>query len=103
MRRMVESVVGVGNGAPLPVDNRSVSFGIGFGVVVTGTITYTVQHTFDDVYGGGTINWFPHSFVVAQTTNQDGNYAYPISAMRLITTAGTGTATLTVLSNSGQG
>jgi hypothetical protein len=64
---------------------------LGFGVVVSGTVTYTVQHTFD-----GT-NWFDHEFVTTRTANDDGNYAFPVAAIRLNVTAGTGTATLTVL------
>lgn len=107
MRRVVESVTGVANGATIPVDYRAGVFGMGFGVVISGTITYTVQHTFDDIYAlaasGGTPTWFNHAFVAAQSANMDGNYAFPVAAIRLITTAGTGTATLTALSNSGQG
>lgn len=104
MRRVVESVTGVGNGATIPVDYRAGVFGMGFGVVVSGTITYTVQHTFDDIYNLAlTPTWFNHAFVAAQTADLDGNYAFPVAAIRLITTAGTGTATLTALSNSGQG
>lgn len=103
MRRVVQSVSGVANGATIPVNNESIAFGVGFGVVVTGTITYTVQHTFDDIYNPAvTPTWFNHAYVNAQTANADGNYAYPVAAIRLISTAGTGSATITVLSNNGQ-
>lgn len=102
MRRVVQSVTGVANGTTIPVNNESISFGIGFGVVVSGTITYTVQHTFDDIYNNPSPTWFNHAFVNAQTANADGNYAYPVAAVRIISTAGTGTATLTLLSNGGQ-
>lgn len=107
MRRVVETVSGVANGATIPVDNRSTVFGIGFGVVVTGTINYTVQHTFDDIYAlaasGGTPTWFNHAYAAAQTGNIDGNYAFPVAAIRLITSTGTGSAVLTALFNAGQG
>lgn len=66
-------------------------FHIGFGVVVSGTVTYTVEHSFDG------INFFPHEELVAQIDNQDGNYAFPIAGIRVNVTAGTGTATLTSL------
>lgn len=103
MRRVVQSVTGVANGVTIPVNNESIAFGIGFGVVVTGTITYTVQHTFDDIYNPAvTPTWFNHAFVAAQTANADGNYAYPVAAVRVIGTAGTGTATITMLFNGGQ-
>ena len=66
-------------------------FNIGFGVVVTGTVNYTVQHTFD-----GT-NWFNHPTIASQTTNQDGNYAFPILQVRLTVNSGTGTAAMTLI------
>lgn len=104
MRRVVSSITGVQNGTTIPVDYRAQDFGIGFGVVVSGTITYTVQHTFDDIYNPAvTPTWFNHAYVAAQTANMDGNYAFPIAAMRIISTAGTGTATITILQQSGQG
>lgn len=85
-------------------------FQVGFGVVLSGTptLTYKVQHTFD-VLGDGTngtttianATWFDHPTVVSKSANQDGNYAYPIYALRLNVTAwSAGTATLTVISAS---
>lgn len=76
-------------------------FNIGFGVVVTGTVTYTVQHTFDDVYAStftpATANWFSHPTVAAATTSQDGNYAFPVRGIRVNLTAGTGSVVATIL------
>lgn len=66
-------------------------FNVGFGVVVSGTVTYTVEHTFNAV------NFFPHEFVAGSTVNADGNYAYPVAGIRLNVTAGAGTATLTTI------
>jgi hypothetical protein len=99
MRPVNVSVTGVGVSNPIPQDINVTPFNIGFGVVVTGTVTYSIQHTFDNVYSTGynpaTGNWFTHPDVVSQTVNSDGNYAFPITAMRLNVTAGTGTANLT--------
>lgn len=89
------SVTGVGVSNPYIPSNAISPFNVGFGVVVTGTVTYTVEHTFDDA--GVSPTWFPHETVVAQTTSQDGNYAFPCSAIRLNVTAGTGTAVLTLI------
>jgi hypothetical protein len=104
MRRVVQSVTGVANGVTIPVTNESISFGIGFGVVVSGgAITYTVQHTFDDIYNPAiTPTWFNNSTATGLSANQDGNYAFPVAAVRIIGTAGTGTATITMLFNGGQ-
>lgn len=63
-------------------------FSIGFGCVIADSPTYTVQHTYD----GAT--WFNHSSVAAETTNQEGTYTSPVSAIRLLWAAA-GTVTLT--------
>ena len=66
-------------------------FNIGFGVTVSGTVNYTVQHSFD-----GT-NWFNHPTIASQNTAQDGNYAFPVTQIRLTVNSGGGTATLTLI------
>lgn len=89
---------GTGTSAWIPVDHTQNAFAIGFGCVVSGTVTYTVQHTFDNIQDASvTPTAFDHSTVTAETTNQDGNYAFPIRGIRLNVTAGTGSVTLTVL------
>ena len=85
------SQTGVGNSAATKVDTFIAPFNIGFGVVVTGTVTYTVQHSFD-----GT-DWFNHPDVAAETANADGNYAFPVLLIRLTVNSGSGTATLTAI------
>jgi hypothetical protein len=85
------------------MDRKQNPFNVGFAVVVSGTLTYSVEHTFDDILGGATATWFPHSSIAAQTTSKDGNYAFPVTAIRLNVTAYTsGGATMTVLQGSAQ-
>jgi len=104
MRPVTLTVSGVGTSPIVPMDFRAQNFNVGFGCEVTGTVTYSVQHTFDDIYNTAiTPVWFNHAFVNAQTTNQDGNYAFPIRAMRLNVTAGTGSVTINILQSAGQG
>ena len=87
----------------IPLDIYQTPFNVGFGVVATGTITFKVQHTFDDVFDPTvTPTAFDHSTVTGKTTSTDGNYAFPVRAIRL--NAGTvsgGTATLTILQGKG--
>lgn len=89
---------GTGTSAWIPVDYTQANFGIGFGCVVSGTVTYDIQHTFDNIQDSSiTPTAFTHGTVTGKTANQDGNYAFPIRAIRINITAGTGSVTLTVL------
>ena len=91
MRPQTLSQTGAGSTNGIVTDHYISPFNIGFGVVVSGTVNYTVQHTFD-----GT-NWFNHASIVNQTTNQDGNYAFPVIQIRLTVNSGSGTATITAI------
>lgn len=104
MRPITLTVSGVAVSPTVPMDFRAQNFNVGFGCEITGTATYTVQHTFDDVFNPAiTPVWFNHAFVNGATTNQDGNYAFPIRAMRLNVTASTGSVTINILQSAGQG
>lgn len=76
-------------------------FNIGIGCVVNSTtVTYSVEHTFDytglSTFISSNATWFSNSGITAKSTNQDGNYAYPVSAIRLNTTAGSSIGTVTM-------
>jgi hypothetical protein len=72
-------------------------FNVGFGVVVTGTVNYTVQHTFDNPQTNPNPTFFSHPTVNSLAVNQDGNYAFPVAAIKVLVNSGAGTATLTVI------
>ena len=98
MRPQVVSKTGTGETAVVVVDHYRAPFNVGFAVVVSGTVTYTVQHTFDDVLDSSvTPTWFSHEELAGQTASADGNYAFPVRAIRLSNTAGSGTTTLTAI------
>ena len=107
MRRQIVTVGSATSSAAIPVDYRAQNFQIGLGCVVNGggTLTYKIQHTFDDIFDASvTPTWFDHANVTGQTANKDGNYAFPIAAIRLTVTAYTsGSVTLTIMQASGQG
>lgn len=71
-------------------------FNVGFGVIVSGVVDYTVQHTFDDPAVGFT-TWFNHPTIAAQIANADGNYAFPVTGIRVTVNSGAGTATLKLI------
>jgi hypothetical protein len=97
MRQQVVSKTGTGSSAIIPMNLDSTPFNVGFGVVATGTVTYTVQHTFDNPWTTATPVWFNHPTVAGEIANADGNYAFPVAAIKVVVTAGTGTAQLTVI------
>jgi hypothetical protein len=70
-------------------------------VVVTGSATWTVQQTLDNVLDAAvTPTYFNHpdtANMVTQTVSRQGNYAYIPTAVRLQQTAGSGSAVLTIV------
>lgn len=90
-----KSQTGTGSSDWIPLNIHITPFAIGFGVETTGTVNYTVQHTFDDVEDASvTPLVFDHETVAAQTSSQDGNYAFPVRAIRVTVNSGAGTARL---------
>jgi len=68
------------------------------GLEVTGTGTYKVEHTFDNIQTDSSPTAFNHSVLTAITANVDSNYNFPVRAIRLTCTAWTsGSATLKII------
>ena len=84
--------------APLPLDIHGRP-DISLQVVVSGTVTWTVQQTLDNPFTTNMPTFFDHPDpnMVTQTVNRQGNYAYVPAAVRLRITSGTGRATLTIV------
>jgi hypothetical protein len=99
MRPTSITVSSVAASNPIVIDYAENGFGVGLGLVITGTGTYKVQHTFDNVMDSTvTPTWFDHTTLTGKTASADGNYAFPIRAVRLNCTAYTdGSGTLTVV------
>ena len=93
MKVQTVSKTGTGSSSALVMNTNCTPFNVGFGVVVSGTVTYSVQHTFDDPAVGFT-TWFSHPTIAGKSDNQDGNYAFPVTGIKLLVTAGGGTATM---------
>src|ERR1700693_2506751 len=65
-------------------------------VVVTGTVNYTIQYTYDDVTVGIT-TWWNNPSYTGLTINADAQFSSPITAVRVTVNSGTGSATMQVL------
>lgn len=96
MKVVVLSQTGAGSTSPIVLNTNTNPFNVGFGVIVDGTVDYTVQHTFDDPSGTLT-EWFNHPTIAAQIASADGNYAFPVTAVRLTVNSGEGSATLKLI------
>jgi hypothetical protein len=81
-------------------------FNIGIGTVVnsTGTQTYNIEHTFDyfgnlssgfNGFLSSLATWYANTGISAATSNANGNYAFPVTAIRLNVTAGASQGTVT--------
>lgn len=80
--------------------NRGTVYNCGIGVVLSGTGTYSVQHTFDDIQilpSEATPTYFTHDVMRNQTVSEDGNYAFPVRGIRLLVTAANAAITITVV------
>lgn len=98
MRTITVSQTAAGSSATIPLDTYANPFNIGIGVAVTGTVDYTIQHTFDNVQDAAvTPTWYNHSSLAALTVNADGNYAFPVSAVKILVNSGAGTATAKII------
>lgn len=76
---------GTVNSPTCPMDyNPSVQFNVGITCVVSGTATYSIQYSNDNV------NWFQDANLNAATGNGSTNYNFPVKYLRLQQTAGAG-------------
>lgn len=81
----------------IPCNTQQDDFKVSLGLVITGTGVYAVEHTFDNIQTVASPTVFPHSSLVNIGANADGNYAFPVRAVRLTCISyTTGSATLSI-------
>ena len=96
------TVSGTGNSAVIPMNHRYADFKLSIICDLTGTATYSVLVTGDDVQAagydpdGGSATWQSHSTLDALTASDKGHLEYPATALRLSVT-GTGSVRMTLL------
>lgn len=84
---------GVGASQEIPLDQYVSPFNVSLAVIVTGTINYTVQFTFDDIFASnsGPFTWFDHSDLTALAVDAEAVLVSVVRAVRILTNSGTGT------------
>jgi len=90
---------GVGASQPIPLDLYIDPFDVSLFVDITGTVDVTVEYTGDaDVLtSSGPFLWFAHVDLTNVTADDVGTIISPVTAVRLLTNSGTGSAELTAL------
>lgn len=102
MRPVHVTLTGTGNTNPIPLDYLISPFQIAVGVApVSGTVAYTLQYTYDDVFAPGydpsTGAWFTWSLMSGLTAAADTVLnAAPVRAIRLVN-VGSGTLTANIV------
>lgn len=95
------TVTGTGSGRAVNLDYRQNPFSVGISCILAGTGTYSVEHTYDNIYSGSfnaaTATWYPNSILNGQTSTAEGFYTTPVSAVRGNMTAATGTASVSFI------
>lgn len=90
-----------------PPDHYVSPFNVALSVAVTGTVNYTVQYTFDDVFAAGYApasgTWVDHPTLTTQTASKDSNIAYPVTGIRIRLNSGTGSVKFTAIQAGGGG
>lgn len=82
----------------IPCNIQQGDFKVSLGLEITGTGTYKVEHTFDNIQTDSSPTAFPHSVLTAITSSSDSNYNFPVRAIRLTCTSWTsGSATLKII------
>lgn len=96
-------VNGQGFSPVIPLDYNRRDESTAIAVVISGSPTYTLQHTFDDVqsaaYDPATGTWFDHDDATmnAATTNQNGNFVAPCTGCRVLLASSSGGVITTVI------
>lgn len=101
MRPIRKTISAVASSDAAPLDHYISPFNATAAVLVSGSLTYTVEYTHDDVFApdfdSATANWTPIAGLSGQTASADENIAFPVAAVRLRVSAYTsGSATLTL-------
>jgi len=96
MKVQTASRTGVGSTDVIVINTNVTPVNIGFAVIVTGTVNYSVQFTYDDP-GVGFTTFFDDATITSKTGNEDGSINFPITGLKVLVNSGTGTVTMNVV------
>lgn len=99
----LSSTFSLGSSTVFYPDITRTPFNIGIGCVCNSTsaiTAYNVEHSFDftgtSQFISSNATWFQNSTISQASSNLTGNYAFPVSAVRLNVTAGSSIGAITM-------
>ena len=84
-------------GPTFPLNWRQQDFQGTLGVNISGTINYTLQYCLDPLYSSGypsTLTWWNHDTLASLTADAQSNFAFPVTATRVLVNSLTAGATI---------
>lgn len=96
MKVQTVSRTGTGSTDAIVINTNVTPVNIGFAVIVTGTVNYSVQITYDDPAVGFS-TWFDDTTITSKTGNEDGSISFPVTGIKTLVNSGTGTVTMKVV------
>ena len=96
MKVQTVSRTGAGSTDAVVINTNVTPVNIGFAVIVTGTVNYSVQYTYDDP-GTGFTTWFDDTTITSKTGNEDGSILFPITGIKVLVNSGTGSVTMKIV------
>ncbi len=96
MKVQTVSKTGAGSTTAVVINTNVTPVNIGFAAVVTGTVNYSIQYSYDDPAVGFT-TWFDDATITSKTGNEDGYINFPITGLKALVNSGTGSVVLNVV------
>ncbi len=96
MKVQTVTKTGTGSTDAIVINTNTNPVNIGFAAIVTGTVNYSIQISYDDP-GVGFTTWFDDTTITSKTGNEDGSINFPITGIKALVNSGTGTVTLKVV------
>lgn len=95
---IITAYASIGASAWVPMDTYRTPFSISCSAVISGSPTYNVEYTLDDVQNTAiTPTAYSDFLVTGATANTNSATTIPVTAVRVNITSGSGSVTLTVI------
>lgn len=96
MKVQTISLTGAGNSSAVVVNTNTNPVNIGLAFVVSGTVNYTMQVSYDDPNSGFS-TWFDDATVASKTANFASSITTPVTGVRFKINSGTGAVTMSLV------